>query len=328
MAMHIGRSRLSHYGEPMLTTLTTILPVFLIILTGFVAGRSGVVPPSDAGNITRFVIWVPLPMLMFHIVATTDWRHHWHGDFALVLILSLLLMFLLGMMVGWLRGRPVADMALDGLNASFSNMGYLGLPMLLMALGPISGPYSVLGFSLVLSLLSACTILVIELGNSHGHAPGRAVAVAVRGVVTNPVLVPPLAGLAWWMTGWPLPAFLDKFMVLLGNAAPPVALAGIGLLLSQQPVTRALTNGTALALTVIKLIAAPAVAAALALWVFRLPNDVARMAILLAAMPTGTGPSMIAGLYQRNATVTSGAILLSTVASVLTITIILMTFPG
>ena len=49
--------------------------------------------------------------------------------------------------------------------------------------------------------------------------------------------------------------------------------------------------------------------------------------ILIAAMPVGTGPFMMTGLYARDGAVTSGTILVSTVMSVFTITAILTFFP-
>ena len=52
---------------------------------------------------------------------------------------------------------------------------------------------------------------------------------------------------------------------------------------------------------------------------FRLPAIQVHTAVLLAALPTGTGPFMLAEFYRREATITSNAILVSTVLSVLTV---------
>lgn len=61
----------------------------------------------------------------------------------------------------------------------------------------------------------------------------------------------------------------------------------------------------------------------LALHVFAQPPALAQPAVLLAALPTGTGPFMLAEFYRREAGVTSKAIIGSTVFSVITITIYL-----
>jgi predicted permease len=48
--------------------------------------------------------------------------------------------------------------------------------------------------------------------------------------------------------------------------------------------------------------------------------------LALAALPTGTGPLVLAYLYDRDATVTAGSILISTVASLATISLLLTVF--
>jgi predicted permease len=67
---------------------------------------------------------------------------------------------------------------------------------------------------------------------------------------------------------------------------------------------------------------------ALAALVFRLPPVLLHAAVLLAALPTGTGPFMLAELYRREAAVTSSVILVSTVLSVGTLTAYLIWAAG
>lgn len=312
----------------MLSTAATILPVFLIILAGYGAARTGVVPAASAQTINRFVIWVPLPALMFHIVATADWSHMWNGKYVLVMLASSFAIFAIGMALGRLAGRSLADMAVDGLNASYSNAGYLGLPMLLLAIGPQSGPYVVVAFSLMLGALFAAATIVIELAESHGHSPLRAIGKASMGVIRNPVIAPPMLGLLWWLSGFVLPAPIDRFLKLLGDAASPTALAGIGLLLAQRPAPGTASYRLVLSLSFTKLVLHPLLTAFLAIQLFGLPTHIALIAVLISAMPTGTGPFMITGIYDREGAVTSRTILLSTVVSVFTITAILSLFPA
>jgi predicted permease len=57
----------------------------------------------------------------------------------------------------------------------------------------------------------------------------------------------------------------------------------------------------------------------LAFRVFDMPPLWAHTALLISALPIGTGPFMLAKLYNREAAVTSRAILVSTVVSLLTV---------
>jgi hypothetical protein len=63
----------------------------------------------------------------------------------------------------------------------------------------------------------------------------------------------------------------------------------------------------------------PVIAWVLARAVFGLSPLLTHVAVLLAALPTGTGPFMLAEFYHREAEITSAVILISTVVSIVTV---------
>ena len=75
---------------------------------------------------------------------------------------------------------------------------------------------------------------------------------------------------------------------------------------------------TILAIVALKILVQPLVTGVLVFAVFDLPRPWSTAALLLSALPIGTGPFMLAKLYDREAAVISRAILLSTVVSLLT----------
>src|SRR5690606_17071845 len=100
----------------------------------------------------------------------------------------------------------------------------------------------------------------------------------------------------------------------------PCALVTIGLFLSQGSTSN--HRGTVWRIVWLKLIVHPLLAFVLVTWVFDMPAMWASAAILLAALPVGTGPFMVAKLYGREPAVTSEATLISTVVSVFTVTLL------
>ena len=76
-------------------------------------------------------------------------------------------------------------------------------------------------------------------------------------------------------------------------------------------------------LVLAKLIAQPLLTWWLAFHVFALPVLWAKTAVILSALPTGTGQFMLAEFHKREAAVTSSTILFSTVISLITITVCL-----
>ncbi len=77
---------------------------------------------------------------------------------------------------------------------------------------------------------------------------------------------------------------------------------------------------------VLKLVLQPVLTGVLAFWVFRMPPLWSHAAVLLSALPIGTGPFMLAELYRREAAVTSRAILVSTVISLATVSLLVAWF--
>ncbi len=311
----------------MLTTLATIAPVFLMIAAGYGARKLGVMPEGSGALLTRFVTWIALPVLMFNIAATTDWQEVWDADFILASLMGSVVVFVIGMGIGRLRGLPIADIAVDGLNASYSNAAYLGLPLFLLAVGPTSAPYTIIAASLMLMTLFALAVGTIELRQHRDQGVAHAVGKAAQGVVKNPVLAVSIAGVAWWATGWELPMVAERFTHLLGAAASPTALVAIGLSLAERPLAEAIGNRFVLMLATAKLIVHPLVTGFIAYGLLGMRGLPAFMAIAIAALPTGTGPFMVAGFYARDGKVTSGTILMTTLLSVLTLSILLAFLP-
>src|SRR5690606_24299015 len=111
-----------------------------------------------------------------------------------------------------------------------------------------------------------------------------------------------------------------QFTTLLRAAASPCALVTIGLFLSQsgarghrRPVWRIVS---------LKLFLHPLLALVMVTWAFDMPPMWASAAVLLASLPVGTGPFMVAKLYDREPAITSQATLLSTVLSVFTVSLL------
>ena len=108
-------------------------------------------------------------------------------------------------------------------------------------------------------------------------------------------------------------------MKLLGGAASPCALVALGLFMAEKRQSAERDIGSAALLVGLKLVMQPVVTWILATVVFGLSPLLTHAAVLLAALPTGTGPFMLAEFYRREADVTSNVVLASTVVSVLTV---------
>jgi predicted permease len=134
--------------------------------------------------------------------------------------------------------------------------------------------------------------------------------------VIHPVVLPVLAGLVWNVSGLALPALADEILATLGQAVVPVCLVLIGVSLAHYGVRGALRAATLLA--AIKLAVHPLAVLAFARLVVGLTGVPLAIVVLLAALPVGSNALIFAQRYATLPGETSTAIVVSTLAFVVT----------
>ncbi len=308
----------------MSSILNVVLPIFALILAGYLCRRSGVLGEAASGELNRFVVWLALPALLFKVTATATWEQIWHPGFIVSVSAGCVLVFAVTVACRLYQRRPLADASIDGLSAAYANTGFLGIPLCVLLLGEPGLLPAIVATLIVACALFALGIVLVEIALQRAKHqqlhPLRAVAKVGRSLVKNPLLVAPVLGAAWATSGAPLPGPASQFLTLLGTAATPCALVSLGLFLAQKQQGR--RDGT-LGLVLAKLLLQPLVTAFLAFRVFELPALWANSALLLSALPTGTGPFMLASFYGREGALVARVILLTTLGSLVTVSLCL-----
>lgn len=307
----------------MISVLTVVLPIFALIFAGWTARRIGVLGEHASEELNRFVVNLALPALLFDIVARARWSDLLQPGFVAAFGLAAGGVFAATVWTGLARGRHLADAAIDGLNGGYGNVGFMGFPLVLAALGPVGLAPTLVATILTVCVLFAIALVLVETGLQAERKPLHLAAKVSRSLARNPLLVAPASGAIVLALGCGLPPPVDSFMKLLGGAASPCALVGLGLFLAEKRQASTPSNVVVGTLVILKLLVQPLLTWLLAEWVFRLPAGLTHAAVLLAALPTGTGPFMVAEFYRREAGVTSRVILLSTIGALATITLYL-----
>lgn len=311
----------------MLSNLLIVLPIFALIFAGWLARRGGALGPAATREMNRFVVYLALPALLFEIMANAAPEEIWRPGFILAFSGGCALVFGATLWLRLSRGRPLADAALDGLNASYANTGYVGFPLALATVGEAGMGPTLIAAILTVSVLFAVSIILIEIGLQSGGSRASIVGRALWGAAKNPLVIAPSLGAVVMAAGLDLPEAANRFLDLLGGAASPCALVALGLFLAGEsgrtsegaPQTNSADWGSVSMLVGLKLLAQPAATWLVAGPILGLPPFSTHMAVLLAALPTGTGPFMLAEFYQRDARLTGRVVLISTVLSIATL---------
>ncbi len=318
--MRVRTLNAPHRGIAMSSVVAVVLPVFALIGLGWLVRRIGVLDGHATGGLNGYVVHLALPALLFDIVARADPAQLWQPGFAATCTLSAGVVFAVTVLVRRRRSRSLADASIDGLNASYANTGFIGFPLVAAVLGPAAMPATLVATIVTVCVLFAVALVLVEVGVNAGQG-ARHVAARVGGaLVRNPLLVAPALGLLVLLSGWTLPSPVVRVLELLGASASPCALVALGLFLAEKRTPGDAPAGTVVALVSAKLFAHPLLAWLLATQVFALPPMLVHCAVLLAALPTGTGPFMVAAYHGREAALTARVVLVSTVASLVTVT--------
>ena len=303
----------------MLYVFNVVLPVFLLILIGYVGGRTGKLGINASVELNRFVVWLALPAQLFNFAANSGWQTLWQPGFITAFFLSCLIVFVLVLLVSWLCHRDLAAASFNGLSASYSNTGYMGIPLCALALGQDGLAPAIISTFIVFVMFALATVL-IEIGILSHKKPHEIGLSVIKSLCTNPLLVAPVAGLLWASSDLTLYDPIAQVIAFLAAASTPCALVSIGLFLMQKSTA---APAQAWGISLAKLILQPLIAWVIAGPILELPALWVSAIIILSALPTGTGPFMLAQYYKADGSVISRVVLITTVSSLLTLSLFL-----
>jgi len=303
-----------------------VLPIFALIGAGGLARRFDILGPQAARELNRFVVYLALPALLFQIMSKAKWSDLNQPGFSGAFGLGCAFIFLVTVIVRLRRGRALADASLDGLNAAYANVGFIGFTLTSAAFGDWTLTPATISAIITVCILFAIALALIEAGGPTKAGPVGITLKVGRALIRNPLVLSPLMGTAFAATGLHLHPGIERFLSLLSVAASPCALVSLGLFLGD--VAKAPNWSCLSPLVLLKLVGQPLTTWLLARFAFHLTPPMTSLAVVLAGLPTGTGPYMMAALYERDATITAGSILISTIASIASITLLLGVFAG
>ena len=299
-----------------MTVAALVLPVFAVIVAGWIAGASGYLSPSLSGPLVQFAYNVAMPALVFLTIAEEKLSALLEWGFIAAFGGGSMLCF--GAVYAAARAwghRAAGASVLIAASAAMTNTGFVALPVLQALYGARGVLAAAVATVLVAVLMFPPLIALLE--RDRDLAGGRRSAGAlVRMILFNPLIISTVLGLAWSLSGFPLPRPLSAFARIFGDALTGCALFSIGLGFSPS----GLRHGwrISMALSVVKLVVVPGV-----VWI------VARLcglsafhtlaAVVCAGVPTAKTAYVLAGEYGVEHDLVAATVSMTTLLSVATL---------
>jgi predicted permease len=295
------------------------LPFFAVISLGYGAGRTGFFTPQATAYLTKFVFYFALSAMLFRFAANLELSAILDWQFVWAYLAGTIAVYLLATIVAMARGLRVREAAIEAQCAVIGNVGFLGIPMLVLLLGANAiGPVMMV-LAVDLIVFSSLVVILIT-GSRDGRMSLGILRTVGLGLLANPMVVSISAGLVLSSLALPIPVPVNEFLEILGGAATPGALFAIGASLAGKSAERVAVAGW---LSLCKLLLHPAAVAVAALLVFDVDPYAAGVMITAAALPVAGNVYILAQHYGVAPARVSAAILLSTGISILTISAVI-----
>jgi malonate transporter len=302
----------------MLQILGLILPLFGLIVIGFVAARITRQPVEALGWLNTFIVYVALPALFIKLLSRTPVEQLANFGFIGADVVATYAIFLLTFVLGVIGTRGnVGEATMQGLAGAYGNIGYMGAAVAILALGERAAvPVAlIICFENTMHFIMAPALMALH--GEQRQSPAQLVLDVLRKIFTHPFIVATIVGIALAFADVELPEAITRLIDYLAQAAAPCALFAMGVTLALRPLKRVpLALGY---IVPIKLIVHPIVMYFTLSWMGDFDPVWVYTAVLLASLPTATNVFVIAQQYGVWVERSSATVMITTALSVLTV---------
>jgi malonate transporter and related proteins len=294
--------------------LLAALQGFAVIATvtavGVIAGCRGVLGDDAKVVLNRTAFHIGVPALVLISLADAEPSQVFSLTL-LALTVAALTSYGISFLVSTVAmGRTRQEATIGAMLASYSNAGYLGIPLSSYVFGSTTAVSSLIVFQ-VLVLVPISMAILDSQSSQHCSAKRR-----VAGLVANPIIASSGVGLLLSLTEVALPQVIRDSLELLAALAVPTVLLAFGISLSARASGPRTGRGNLVVAVLLKTVLMPALAYALARWVLGVNPHQLMIVSVLAALPAAQNINTYAELYRCGEATARDATLLSTVVSI------------
>jgi len=304
----------------MYETFSVALPIFGFTAGGYLIARSPLLNEAGVKGLTTYVFWFATPLLLFRGGAKlasgeaaafpASVLGAYFAASAAIYVLAL------AANAALFRGKG-AEPPLAGMTAGYGNSVMVGIPLSELFFGASGLAIATAIIACSAILYYGVTTLLIEVRTGKGAQPLAIARQTLNALARTPVILAMAAGLAFGASGLEFHPTALRFVDLGAAAVAPTAMFALGATIAGFRLAGDLAEAGAI--TVLKLLANPLLAWALAGPVLGLPPATVGAVTLMAALPCAVNPFLLASRYEAYTRRASAAILLSTALSAITV---------
>lgn len=290
-----------------------IFPLIFIVALGYSCCKLKFFQQQHIAGLSKFTFYVSLPAFLLLNMSRIDLQQSISVSAFLSFYIPVLLVFACGIIIDRFylaKQKNYQEHGVFGLASSYSNMVLVGIPIVIASLGKEMIAIAFMIITFHSTLLFALTYLIGAKGSEHAFSWRN----FLKSMVLNPIVLSIGCGLLLNVSGVLLFDNLANSLELLATPAIACALFVLGANLAFYKI--AANWQPALIASLMKILVLPAGVFLIGNYALALDRDILNVLVLLSASPVGVNAYLIASQIGKHQVTLAGAVVLSTVLSV------------
>ncbi|WP_181415395.1 AEC family transporter [Gilliamella apicola] len=212
------------------------LPLFILILLGFLAVKLGRWQKTVTDSLTKFTFYIAFPIMLFQIMSHFSEQSEIDIKLLLVFFGGSFIVFAIGCLIASkifkLNGSQSTLFAMGGI---YTNTVFVGIPIIKMLLGDQAIPIVaiiVIFNALILWTLATVSIEFVQMGKLSG----RSFIKALKNVSKNPIIIGIFTGIVVNYIRLPIPNFINQSTKMVSDMTAPLSLIVLGMGLAEYKI--------------------------------------------------------------------------------------------
>jgi len=295
-----------------LIAFNTVLPLFLIIIAGFLFSNTKAASAYWIDILNKFALWIGFPALVIHSLTRLEISGSHITELVLFNSAFIVGSILLAYPVSALLGFSNLQRRTLFLIFAFGNVAYLGIPVLQSVFGDAILPVAAILSAVYLFWLLTLALILVEVHGEGNVDPAR----LFFSLIKNPLLLSVITGITIAAFSIPVPAAISKAISMFAGSVTAIVLFSLGIFLGYQKKGRIKDWAISAAFVILTMVLFPAV-----FWCLLrragLPEHYMQASILDAAMPLGLTPYALAQQYHLDTPFAARLVVLATIMSII-----------
>ncbi len=306
----------------LLEVINITAPIFIVIAIGFLIRKKNIISEDGVSLLNKLAYNIGLPSLIFLIITNYSLGDIFNVQIVKVIYLTYALLILLTILINFVIKRSGKTKGAIIVSSFRCNMAFVGFPIILAAYGDLALAKASLIVAFLIPVNIVATIIIFKFYNrrEEGMGAGR----LLLSFVKDPMIIGVISGILFSYFRIPVPEVFHESLDIISAMTVAIALLSIGasfrfvhLKNDFKMVSYAGFN---------KLILLPAVAFILSTFVFKVETFDRNVMVILFATPLAVAAYIMAKKLRSNHQLLASALILTTIASALTISAWLLLF--